>query len=67
MPTRETLVIVSSWPNFEALAAHVVLAQPRAAFHLCTWGLCRGVATVATTLIDYDEVEVATRTTTRRR
>jgi hypothetical protein len=67
MPTRETLVVASSWPNSEALAAHVVLAHTHAAFHPYTWGLRRGVALVATMLIDYDKVEIATGMTTRRR
>jgi hypothetical protein len=67
MPTRETLVVASSWPNSEALAVHVVLAHTHAASHPYTWGLRRGVALVATMLIDYDKVEIATRMTTRRR
>jgi hypothetical protein len=67
MPTHETLVVASSWSNSEALATHVVLAHPHATLHPCTWGLRRGIAVVATTLMDYDEVEVAIGMTTRRR
>jgi hypothetical protein len=64
---RETLAATSSWPNSEALAARVVLAHPRAAFHLRTCGLRRGVAVVAATLIGYDDVKVAAETATMRR
>jgi hypothetical protein len=49
-PPRETLYTDVSRPNPKALAACVVLAQPRAAFHPCTCGLCGD----ATALIDYD-------------
>jgi hypothetical protein len=67
MPPRETLAITSSQPNFEALATRVVLAHQCAAFYPCTCGHRRGAGVVATALIDYDDVEVAAGTTTRRR
>jgi hypothetical protein len=60
-PPRETLAIASSRSNSEALG------HPRAAFHPCKCGLCRGTAAIAAALIDYDDVEVAAGTTTRRR
>jgi hypothetical protein len=63
MPPRETLADTSSRPNFEVLAARVVLAHPHAVFHPCTCGLRRGVAA----LIDYDNAKVAVEMTTRRR
>jgi hypothetical protein len=66
-PPRETLAATSSRPNSEALPACVVLEQPRAAFHPCTCGLYGGATAVASTLIGYDEVEVAARTTIWRR
>jgi hypothetical protein len=44
-----------------------VLAHPRTAFHPYTCGLRRGAAAVATVSIDYDDVNVATEMTTRRR
>jgi hypothetical protein len=66
-PPRETLAATSSWLNFEALAARMVLAYPRVAFLPCTCGLHRGVATVATVLIGYEDVKVATEMTTRMR
>jgi hypothetical protein len=50
--------------NSEALAARVVLAHPRKAFHPCTCGLHGGAATVAATLISYDDVEAAVGMTT---
>jgi hypothetical protein len=53
-----------SRPNSEALAARVVLAHLRVAFHPCTCELRRGVATIAVALIDYDEIKVAVKTTT---
>jgi hypothetical protein len=59
-PPRETLA-AASWPNSEALAARVVLAHPCVTFHPYTCGLRGGTAVVATTLIGYDDVEVATR------
>jgi hypothetical protein len=63
----ETLAIASSRPNSEALAACMVLAHPRAAFHPCMCGLRRGAAAVATALIGYDDFKVVAETTTRRR
>jgi hypothetical protein len=63
----ETLATASSRSNSKVLATRVVLAHPRAAFHPCTCGLRRGAAAVAVVLIGYDDVKVATRTTTRRR
>jgi hypothetical protein len=67
MPPRETLAATSSQPIFEALTARVMLAHPRAAFHLRMCGLRRGAAAVAATLIGYDDVKVAAKMTTRRR
>jgi hypothetical protein len=64
---RETLATASSRLNSEALDMRVVLAHPRAMFHPYTCGLCSGTAAVAATLIGYDDVEVATGMTTRRR
>jgi hypothetical protein len=66
-PPCETLVSTSSRPNSAALAARVVLTHPRAAFYIRTCELSRGTATVAAALIDYDDMEVATRTTVWRR
>jgi hypothetical protein len=66
-PPRETLATTSSQLNSEALAVRVVLAHPRTVFHLRTCGLHRGAAVVAAALIGYDNVEVATETTTWRR
>jgi hypothetical protein len=60
---RETLADTFSRPNSEALAAYVVLAHPRVAFHPCTCGLSRGVAA----LIGYDDIKVVVDTTTRMR
>jgi hypothetical protein len=62
-PPHKTLPATASRPNSEALAAHIVLAHPRAAFHPCTCGLHRGTAL----LIGYDEVTVPAKTTTRRK
>jgi hypothetical protein len=62
-PPCETLAAISSRPNSEALATREVLAHPWAVLHPCTCGLCRGAAA----LIGYDDVEVAVRTTMRRR
>jgi hypothetical protein len=64
---HETLTDTSSRPNSEALAAHVMLAHSRAAFHLCTCGLRRGVVVIAAALIGYDHVKVAVEMATRRR
>jgi hypothetical protein len=66
-PPRETLAATSSRSNCKVLATHVVLAHPRAVFHLRTCGLRRGDAVVATALISYDDVKVAVETTIRRR
>jgi hypothetical protein len=57
----------SSWPHFEALTAHEVLAHPCAVFHPCTGGLGGGTIVVAAVLIGYDDVEVAIGMTMRRR
>jgi hypothetical protein len=57
----------SSRPNPEALVAHEVLAHPYMTFYSCKCGLRGGAAAVAATLIVYDDVEIADRTTTRRR
>jgi hypothetical protein len=43
-----------------------VLAHSRATFHLCTCGLCGGVATVIVALIGYDNEGVTVAMTTRR-
>jgi hypothetical protein len=67
MPSPETLTTTSHQPNCEALAVHVVLAHPRAAFHPYKCGLCRGAATVTVALIGYDDVKTAAEMTTRRR
>jgi hypothetical protein len=64
---HKTLADTSSRPNFEALAACVMLAYPRTVFDPCTCGLRRGVVAVAAALIGYDHVKVAAETTTRRR
>jgi hypothetical protein len=66
-PPREILAVAASQQNSEALAVRVVLAHPRTTFHSYTCGLCGGAATVAAALIGCDDVEVAVRTTTRRR
>jgi hypothetical protein len=63
----ETLAAASSRLNFKALVVRVVLAHPHVTFHPCTCGLRKGAAAVPAMLISYDDVEVATRTTTRRR
>jgi hypothetical protein len=52
--------------NSDAIAARVVLAHPRTAFHPCTCGLHRGANVIVAALISYDDVEVAIWTTTRR-
>jgi hypothetical protein len=70
MPTRhhvKTLAATSSWPNPKTLATHEVLAHQRTAFHPCTCGLRGGTIAVADVLIDYNDVEVDTGLTTRRR
>jgi hypothetical protein len=54
MPPRETLAATASRSNPEVLAARVVLAHPRAAFHPCMCGLRGGTTTVAAALIGYD-------------
>jgi hypothetical protein len=59
---RETLAAASR-PNSKTIAAHVVLAHPRAVFHPCTCGLRESTAAAATALIGCDDVEVATGTT----
>jgi hypothetical protein len=66
MPPCETLAVASSRPNSKALAVRVVLAHPHVAFYPCTCGLCGGVVAVVAALINYDDVEVAAETTTRR-
>jgi hypothetical protein len=67
MTPRQTLVVIVSQLNFEALAVRMVLAHPRATFHPCTCGLCGGAVAVAAALIGYDDVEVAIETTMRMR
>jgi hypothetical protein len=57
----------SSRPNSEALIACVMLAHSYAVFYPCTDGLLIDAATVATALIDYDDVKITVETTTRRR
>jgi hypothetical protein len=65
--TWKTLTAASSsQPNSETLTTREMLAHPRAAFHPCMCALRGGAVVVATALIDYDDVEVATETTTRR-
>jgi hypothetical protein len=56
-PPRETLAAASSRSNSKVLAARVVLAHPRTAFHPYTCGLRREAAAVAATLIGYNDVE----------
>jgi hypothetical protein len=66
--TLKTLATTSSSrPNPKALVAREVLAHKRTMFHTCTCGFCRGVAVVVAALIGYDDMEVATEMTTRRR
>jgi hypothetical protein len=55
MPPRETLAATAFRPTSEALAAYVVLAHPRAAFHPYTCGLRGGAAAFAAALIGYDD------------
>jgi hypothetical protein len=62
-PPHETLVAASSQLNSEALATRVVLAHPHVVFDPYMCGLHGGAAA----LIGYDDVEVAVRTTMRRR
>jgi hypothetical protein len=66
MPPHETLVVASSRPNSEALVARVVLAHPCVTFHLYTCGLREDAIAVAIALIDYNDVDVVARKTTRR-
>jgi hypothetical protein len=66
MPPHETLAAASSRPNFEALVARMVLAHSCVAFHLYMCGLREDAITVAIVLIDYNDVDVAARKTTRR-
>jgi hypothetical protein len=67
MTPRQTLVVIASQLNSEAIAVRMVLAHPRAAFHPCTCGLYGGAVAVAAALICYDDVEVAIETTMRMR
>jgi hypothetical protein len=67
MPPCKTLAATPSWLNSEALAACMVLAHPRAAFHLRTRGLHRGTTAVAAALIGFDDVKVAVEMKTTRR
>jgi hypothetical protein len=71
MPTHhhvKTLAAASSSrPNSEVLATREVLAHPHVTFHPCTCRLHGGDVAVAATQFGYDDVEVAARTTTRRR
>jgi hypothetical protein len=57
----------SSRPNPKALAAREVLAHPHTVFHPYTCGLRVGAAMIAVVLIGYDDMEVATGMTTRKR
>jgi hypothetical protein len=66
MPPRETLAVTSSWSKPEALAAHEILAHPRAIFYLCTCGLYGDAAVVVVTLIGYNDVEIVVETITRK-
>jgi hypothetical protein len=52
----KTVAATSSRPNPETLVARVVLAHPRAVFHLCTCGLRGGAVAIATALISYDDM-----------
>jgi hypothetical protein len=63
-PPCETLAVMSSQLNSEALVAHVVLAHTCTTFHPCTCELHGGAAEVAAALIGYDDVEVAAWMTT---
>jgi hypothetical protein len=67
MVPHETLAATSSQPKSEALPARMVLAHPRTMFHPCTCGLRTCVVAVPAALIGYDDIMVATETTTRRR
>jgi rhodanese-related sulfurtransferase len=67
MPSHEILSITSSRPNPETLDVHEVLPHPHAVFYYCTCGLRGGAAMVVAVLIDYDNVKIASGTTTRRR
>jgi hypothetical protein len=70
MPIRhhvKTLAATFSRPNPEILAACEVLAHSRVMFHPYTYELHGDAAAVAATLIGYNDVWVAVRTTTRRR
>jgi hypothetical protein len=57
----------SSRPNSEALTTCEVLAHPRVVSHPYTCGLCGGAAVIAATLINNNDVEVAVKTTMRRK
>jgi hypothetical protein len=67
MPPRETLAATSSRSNSKARTTCVMLTHSGVVFHPCTCGLRRGTVMVAAVLIDYDDMEVAVGTTTRRR
>jgi hypothetical protein len=66
-PPSETLAAAASRPNSEALAIRVVLAYPHTVFYLCICELRGGAAAIAAALIGYDDVKVATGTTTTKR
>jgi hypothetical protein len=67
MPPHKTVAAASSRSKSEALDTCVVLADPRVVFHPRMCGLGRGATAFAAALINYNDVEVATETTTRRR
>jgi hypothetical protein len=62
-----TLATTSSRANSKTLPTHEVLAYRCVVFHRYTSRLRGGTAAIAAALICYDDVEVATRTTMRRR
>jgi hypothetical protein len=53
-PPPETLAATASLPISKSLAARVVLAHSHTMFHPCTCGHHGGAATVAATIIGYD-------------
>jgi hypothetical protein len=62
-----TLAATSSRANSKTLPTCEVLAHARVVFHPYTCRLHGGTAAIAATLICYEDVEVATGTTMRRR
>jgi hypothetical protein len=65
-PPREILAATSRL-NYEALAMRDVLAHTRAVFYPYMCRLLRCAVTIAAVMIGYDDMEVAARTTMRRR